>query len=121
MALRERLGDRRDAMRFEIIGHLWGSLDTINRLRLRNLARGGALVETLVPPDPDAFRLLRLGVEGTVHDVEVRVRHVTPQRTASGDRYFVGLEFIEPSPGAVEGIDRLIEARLAELRTGPEA
>lgn len=121
MAYKERLGDRRAEMRFEIIGQLWGSLEAVHRLKLRNLARGGALVETATPPAPDQFRALRLGVNGAAHDIEVRVCHVTPRKTSEGDRYFVGLEFIEPSAGALEGIDRLVEARLAELRTTPEA
>jgi hypothetical protein len=121
MAFKDRLGDRRAAMRFEIIGQLWGSLETVNRLKLRNLARGGALVETAAPPNPDLLHAVRLGVNGTAHDIKVRICHVTPRKTAEGERYFVGLQFVDPSGGALEGIERLVEARLAELGTIPEA
>ncbi len=121
MALKERLGDRRTALRFEIIGQLWGALDTFDRLPLRNLTRGGALVETPMPPDPDQIRSVRFGREGASHDIEVRVRHVTPSRTATGQHYLVGLQFLEPSALALEEIDRLVEARLAEMRSVPEA
>jgi hypothetical protein len=49
------------------------------------------------------------------------VRHVTPCRTADGERYLVGLEFIEPSALALEQIERIVEARLAEIKSVSEA
>ena len=47
MAFKDRLGDRRSELRFEIIGQLWGSLEVVEQLPLRNLgtrrrARRGA-------------------------------------------------------------------------------
>ncbi len=121
MPFKERLGDRRTDLRFEIIGQLWGSLETVDYLPLRNLARGGALVEAWTPPNPEVFRAVRFGFDGTMHDVPVRVCHVTPRRTAEGDHYLVGLQFVEPSAAALAQIDRIVEARLAEMRSVPEA
>lgn len=121
MAFNQRLGDRRAALRFEIIGQLWGALETIDHLRLHNLARGGALVESGTAPDPELFRTMRFGLAGTVHDIPVRICHVTPSRTPDGERYLVGLQFVDPSVAALEQIDRIVEARLAEMKSVPEA
>jgi hypothetical protein len=116
MAFKERLGDRRAEMRFEIIGQLWGALEAVDDVPLRNLARGGALVEAQAPVGAESFRALRFGIHGTTQEVAVRVRHVTTLRTADGERYLVGLEFVDPSAAALEQIDRIIEARLAEMK-----
>ncbi len=121
MAFKERLGDRRTALRFEIIGQLWGGLEMVDDLPLHNLAHGGALVEARTPPNPEVFRAVRFGLDGAVHDIPVRICHVTPSRTINGDRYLVGLQFVEPSAAALEQIDRIVEARLAEMRSVPEA
>lgn len=121
MPFKDRLGDRRSDLRFEIIGQLWGALETVDSLPLRNLARGGALVEARTPVGAETFRALRIGVNGRMQEIPVRVCHITPHKTAEGDRYLVGLEFVEPSAGALEQIDRIIEARLAEMKPAGEA
>jgi hypothetical protein len=121
MPYKERLGDRRTELRFEIIGQLWGALEVVDQLPLRNLARGGALVEAQPPVNPETFRALRLGVDGSAQDVAVRVRHVTHHQTAEGERLLVGLEFVDPSAALLEHIDRIIEARLAEMKSVSEA
>ena len=41
--MKRRLGDRRVRPRFEIVGELWGTLETVLRLPLRNVGIGGAL------------------------------------------------------------------------------
>ena len=72
MAFKERLGDRRTDLRFEIIGQLWGSLETVEDLPLCNLARGGALVESRMPVNPEMVRAVRFAFDGTTHDVQAR-------------------------------------------------
>jgi hypothetical protein len=119
MPFKERLGDRRTDLRFEIIGQLWGSLETVESHPLVNLARGGALIESRNRLNPDAVRAVRFGFNGTTYDIPVRVRHMTSEPATDGERFLVGLEFIEPSAAALEEIDRLVAARLAE--TTPEA
>jgi hypothetical protein len=121
MAFQPRLGDRRTDLRFEIIGQLWGALETVDSVPLRNLARGGALIEARTAPTPETFRAVRFGVNGKAQEIQVHVRHVTPCRTADGERYLVGLEFVEPSAVALDQIDRIVEARLAEMKSAPEA
>lgn len=121
MPFKERLGDRRGDLRFEIIGQLWGSLETVESHSLLNLARGGALVETRTRPNPEAVRAVRFAFNGTSHDIQVKVRHVTSETVPDGKRYLVGLEFVEPGASALEQIDRLVAARLAEANPSPEA
>lgn len=121
MPFKERLGDRRTDLRFEIIGQLWGSLETVEHFPLRNLARGGALVESRAPLNPELVRAVRLAFDNQIHDIQARVRHVTSQIDGDGERYLVGLEFIEPSVAALEQIDRIVAARLAETRPVAEA
>src|SRR5262245_42317214 len=52
--MKRRIGDRRGKPRFEIVGDLWGSLDTSTTLTLKNLGRGGALIESPLPLAPDS-------------------------------------------------------------------
>ena len=121
MPFKERLGDRRTDLRFEVIGQLWGSLETVESHPLLNLTRGGALIESRTRLTPDAVRAVRFGFNGTTHDIPVRVRHVTPEMASAGARFLVGLEFIEPSAAALEQIDHLVAARLAEMTPEAEA
>jgi hypothetical protein len=121
MAYKERLGDRRSDLRFEIIGQLWGSLETVEQLPLRNLARGGALVESRLPVNPEAVRSIRIALGEQMSDIQVRVRHVTSEKAEGGERFLVGLEFVEPSAAALAQIDRIVAARLAEIKPVAEA
>lgn len=85
MPFRDRLGDRRGELRFEIIGHLWGSLESVEQLPLHDVGRGGALVESRRPLAQDSVHAmaLRFGAE-PLHDVRVRVRHVRPSPVGRG-------------------------------------
>jgi hypothetical protein len=121
MPYKERLGDRRGDLRFEIIGQLWGSLETVDNLPLLNLARGGALVESRLPINPEMVRSVRLALGDQVNDIQVRVRHVTAEKVDGADRFLVGLEFVEPSASALAQIDRIVAARLAETKPIAEA
>ena len=121
MPFKERLGDRRTDLRFEIIGQLWGSLETVESHPLVNLARGGALIETRARLNPDAVRSVRFAFNGTSHDIQVKVRHVKSEPAPDGERYLVGLEFVEPGAAALDQIDRVVAARPAETNPASEA
>jgi hypothetical protein len=111
MPFKDRLGDRRGELRFEIIGHLWGALESTEHLSLRDIGRGGALVESRLPLAPDSVHAMgmRFGTD-PVHAVKVRVRHVRSSHAGAG--YLVGLEFLELAAPAVEEIDRYVGAAL---------
>jgi hypothetical protein len=110
---RRRLGDRRGRPRFEIVGQLWGALESVEPLHLHNLSRGGALIESRLPLQPESIHRLRFAYRGQVSDLQARVRHITPLSTASlHDRFLVGVEFISVPPAALSQIDRLVAANL---------
>lgn len=111
MVSKERLGDRRTDLRFEIIGQLWGSLETVEPLPLRNVGRGGALVESRLPLAPEAVHGVRLAYDARTTTIQARVCHVTPIVSPSGaERYLIGLEFLQPEAAALEQIDHLVAA-----------
>lgn len=114
MAYKDRLGDRRGDLRFEIIGQLWGSLEVAQHLPLRNLGRGGALVESSLPLNADTVHGVRLLLGGEPNDLQVRVRHVTPVREPAGERYLIGVEFVNPPVGTLEQIDRIVAAAMGQ-------
>lgn len=120
MAYKDRLGDRRNDLRFEIIGQLWGSLEVFERLPLRNLGRGGALVESSLPLSADTVHGVRLMLSGQPSDIQVKVRHVTPLRDGGADRYLIGLEFVDANAGILDQIDRIVAAAMGHASI-PEA
>jgi hypothetical protein len=103
-----RGGDRREYERAEIVGQLWGSLGVVHPLR--DVGRGGALVEasrSLRLLSVHRMRLVLGQVEG---DAEVRVRRVDAVAGPDGERYLIGLEFVELPPSLLAQIDRLLAA-----------
>jgi hypothetical protein len=118
---RRRLGDRRGRPRFEIVGQLWGALESVEPLRLHNLSRGGALIEARVPLQPDSIHRLRFSHAGQVADLQARVRHVTARSGASPhDSFLVGLEFLAVPPATLSQIEQLVTANLNRVDSAAE-
>jgi hypothetical protein len=93
--VKRRLGDRRARPRFEIVGELFGSLETVLRLPLRNVGIGGALFESHVPLAPESIHRLAWKCSDRETAVQVRVRHVKAIESADGERtYLIGIEFM---------------------------
>lgn len=110
---KRRLGDRRGRPRFEIVGQLWGALESVEPLHLHNLSRGGALIESRVALQPESIQRLRFAHGGQVSDLQARVRHVTPLSTASiHDRFLVGVEFLAVPSAVLHQIDNLVSVHL---------
>jgi hypothetical protein len=121
MPFKERLGDRRSDLRFEIIGQLWGALEAVEQLPMRNLGRGGALVEARLPLPVQSVHGVRLMFADQATNVQAVVRHVTPIDDQSSERYLIGLEFVEPGAVALEQIDRIVAAVLGPTQPAAEA
>jgi hypothetical protein len=87
------LADRRSASRFEIVGKPWGSVETLEPLRVRNLSREGMLVESGTPLAVGSVHEFRL-INGIVTArIRAAVRHVSPAPQAGSERgYLVGFE-----------------------------
>jgi hypothetical protein len=102
--VKKHIGDRRGRARFEIVGTLTGTLETWRRLEIRNLAEGGALLDTPIPFAPGSRISGRLSFRGRVREVRGEVRHITTLVARDDARYLVGVQW-DPS------------ARIADLLT----
>jgi hypothetical protein len=106
--VRRKIGDRRIRPRFDIVGDLWGSLETVIRLPLRNVSRGGALIHSHVPLPSQSVHRLAFNSDGQDVSVPVRVSHVDLQVSADGERtYLIGVEFLAAQPALLELIERM--------------
>ena len=118
--MRRKLGDRRIRPRYDIVGDLWGTLETVLRLPLRNVSPGGALIESHVPLPAESVHRLTFRCDGQDAAAQVRVRHVKPSISIEGERtYLIGVEFLSLHPSldaqvarwmSVEGSDMVAEA-----------
>jgi hypothetical protein len=78
-------------------------------LPMRNIGRGGVLVESPAPMKVDSFHRIHLLLPDHESVAEGRVRHVTSiHDTAGGSRYLVGFEFVTLEQSAIEQIDLLV-------------
>ena len=109
--MQRRLGDRRGGARFEIVGELWGSLETVVAMPLLNIGKSGALLQSSVPLTPESVYRVALSCDGQQTPARVQVRHVRSARGADGRDYFlIGVEFMS-MPAA-------LEAQIAAWMTG---
>ena len=86
------MADRRTRPRFEIVGRLPGTLTAEREVRLRNVSRSGALVETIAPLQRDTLYNITIETDQHLTTLRARVCHV--RRTHLDDGYLVGLEFV---------------------------
>src|SRR5689334_20379322 len=106
-SVRRKIGDRRIRPRFDIVGDLWGTLETVLQLPLRNVSRGGALIHSHVPLPSQSVHRLAFNADGQDISVPVRVSHVDTQISADGERtYLIGVEFLSAQPALLELIDQ---------------
>jgi hypothetical protein len=114
-SVRRKIGDRRIRPRFDIVGDLWGTLETVLRLPLRNVSRGGALIHSHVPLPSQSVHRLAFNADGQDISVPVRVSHVDAQVSADGERtYLIGIEFLSAQPALLELIDQWAASGRAE-------
>lgn len=105
--MKRRIGDRRSRPRFEIVGDLWGSLDTTASMLVQNLGRGGALLESPLPLASESVHWITALAEGEPHLVQIRVRHSSPVPARAGQpRFLIGVQFLKLSPGLEDAIVR---------------
>jgi hypothetical protein len=109
------VADRRTRARFDIVGDLWGTLETVLRLPLRNVSRGGALIHSHVPLPPHSVHRLAFYSDGQDLSVPVRVSRVDMQESADGERtYLIGVEFMAAQPALLELVDRWLVSAQGE-------
>ena len=110
------LAERRLASRFEVVGKPWASVETLETLRVRNLAREGMLVESATPLAVGSVHEFQL-INGTVTArIRAAVRHLSSAREAgSGQWYLVGLEFLGLDAQTAARIESILYEQPAQL------
>jgi len=109
------MADRRIRPRFDIVGDLWGTLETVLRLPLRNVSRGGALVHSHVPLPSQSVHRLAFWADGQDLTVPVRVSRVDAQVSADGERtYLIGVEFLAADPRLLAFVERMFATGASE-------
>ena len=83
-------------MRLEVVGALWGTLETQRRAQIVDLNDNGALLLSPVHLPPNTVHTFELTHEGQHVSTEVLVRHIRPAPTAG--TYHVGVEFLSQPP-----------------------
>jgi hypothetical protein len=89
-----RVGDRRARVRLDVVGALWGTLETHKRAQIVDLNDTGALLLSPVQLPPNTVHTLEMTHEGRQLATEVLVRHVRP--ASAPGTYHVGVEFLSP-------------------------
>ena len=102
----KNVADRRQRVRFEIVGRLPGSVTSDASVEVENLSRGGALVVSPWPLNVDGQLTVRLGTVDDFSTLQARVRHV--RRMPGRDGYLIGLEFTEAEPRATALLEKLV-------------
>ena len=101
---------KRDTERIQILGDLQGEIMVLEPLQIREISRGGALVETRFPLALNSLHELRL----TLGDLSIVLKgRVAHSRIFDVDQELVtyrsGIEFIEPSDRVRVAISEFLE------------
>lgn len=108
--------DRRSSPRVDLLVELQGHVVTLDeRVQVRQLSYGGMIVETTAPLSARVVHDFRLAIDGTVITVHGKVAHNRVVLQGDGVTYHAGIEFVDPSPEALQGIHRIIEHASASV------
>ncbi len=110
--------DQRDTERIEILGELNGEVMVFQPMTIKEISRGGALVETAFPLHLDSLHDFRLTLGDRSIVLKGRVAHCSISDVEQEIvLYRSGVEFIEPSDRVFGVIADFIEA----IKTGRRA
>jgi PilZ domain-containing protein len=103
--------DKRDRERIEILGELHGEVKIFQPLSIKEISRGGCLVETAFPLHLNSLHDVRLTLGEASIVMKGRVAHC---RISDVDQEIVtyrsGIEFIDPADRVRDVINDFIEA-----------
>jgi hypothetical protein len=103
-----RLGDRRAAIRFQVVGGLWANFETEGSAHLVNIGRHGALIASKTAPTVEAMRVVHLTIDQEEAKVPAIVRHVrSVTDEASVVTYLIGIEFVSRPEIVIDLMTRL--------------
>jgi len=102
--------EKRDGERLEILGELPGAATVVQPLSVRELSRGGALVESTFPLQVDSLHEFRLQLGDNAVIVKGRVAHCRISDLGQEQvLYRAGIEFVDPPAWALAAIAEFIE------------
>ena len=119
----KRIGsDRRTRSRFEIVGTLSGTLETLQRLGVRNVGTGGALITASVAPPLGSRLTGRLAMNGQFLEIKAEVRHAGVRRARRDeDSHVIGIEWVDTAAAIADLLNgEPVKSRRESLRVGPE-
>ena len=103
--------DKRDYDRILILGELRGEVMVFQPVAIKEISRGGALVETAFPLHLDSLHDFRLTLGERSIVVKGRVTHCSISDVEQeGVLYRSGVEFVEPSDRVSTVISEFIDA-----------
>ena len=109
--------EKRRSERVEILGDLEGAATVIQPISIKELSRGGALIESAVPLHVDSVHQFRLSLGDTAVVVRGRIAHC---RISDVDEehvtYAAGVDFVALSDAAAEAIATFLESLKAGRR-----
>jgi len=110
--------DKRDTERIEILGELKGEVTVFQPMAIREISRGGALIETGFPLQLDSLHEFRLTLGERSVVVKGRVAHCSITDVEQElVLYKAGIEFVEPPERVASVIREFIDA----IQTGRRA
>jgi hypothetical protein len=109
--------DKRDRERLEILGELHGEVMVFQPLSIKEISRGGCLVETVFPLHINSLHDIRLTLGEQSVVLKGRVAHCSISDVdQEAVHYKSGLEFIEPTERIRDVIVEFIETIRAGRR-----
>ena len=110
--------DKRDTERIEILGELLGEVMVFEPMAIKEIARGGAQVETGFPLQLNSLHEFRLTLGDRSVIVKGRVAHCSITDVEQEIvLYRTGIEFVEPS----ERVQAVITSFIDAIRDGRRA
>jgi len=100
--------------RLEIFGEMLGEVMVYQPMAIREISRGGALIETSYPLQVDSLHDLRLMLVDISIVVKGRIVHShVCDLEQGGVLYRVGIEFVQPTDHALDAIGQFMAAIVA--------
>jgi hypothetical protein len=100
--------------RLEIFGEMLGEVMVYQPMAIREISRGGALIETAFPLQVDSLHDLRLMLGDLSIVVKGRIAHSHICEVEEGGvLYRVGIEFVEPTEYVLDAIGQFMAAIIA--------
>ena len=100
--------------RLEIFGEMQGEVMVYQPMAIREISRGGALIETAFPLVVDSLHEFRLVLGQISIVVKGRVVHSHVSELEEGGIFYrIGIEFVQPTDHVLEAIGQFMAAIVA--------